>query len=217
MLKINDIFQTIQGEATYAGTPSIFIRLQYCPVGCSWCDTKFTWHNGKDRHLVSQDDIINKKKESMKFANYTASELLNVCKKYLAKHIVITGGEPCVYNLTEFSSLAIASGYSVQVETSGTFDINVHAKTWVTVSPKINMAGGYKVLDSSIARADEIKYPILKIQDINILQTLNIQNKIVWLQPVMIDENINLQLCLDACYKFGYKLSIQTHKYINQK
>ncbi|MGY8878270.1 MAG: 7-carboxy-7-deazaguanine synthase QueE, partial [Pseudoalteromonas sp.] len=43
MYKINEVFETIQGEASFTGTPSIFLRLQGCPVGCSWCDTKQTW------------------------------------------------------------------------------------------------------------------------------------------------------------------------------
>ena len=44
MLKINEIFDTIQGEAYFTGTPATFIRLQGCPVGCAWCDTKHTWN-----------------------------------------------------------------------------------------------------------------------------------------------------------------------------
>ena len=42
-LPVNEVFETVQGEATFTGTPSVFIRLQGCPVGCSWCDTKHTW------------------------------------------------------------------------------------------------------------------------------------------------------------------------------
>lgn len=40
---INEIFQTLQGEGVFTGVPAIFVRLQRCPVGCSWCDTKHTW------------------------------------------------------------------------------------------------------------------------------------------------------------------------------
>ena len=49
MLKINEIFDTIQGEAFYTGTPATFIRLQGCPVGCHWCDTKHTWSEGTEK------------------------------------------------------------------------------------------------------------------------------------------------------------------------
>lgn len=46
---INEMFQTLQGEGFYTGVPAIFIRLQGCPVGCSWCDTKHTWETRADR------------------------------------------------------------------------------------------------------------------------------------------------------------------------
>ncbi len=45
---INEMFQTLQGEGYFTGVPAIFIRLQGCPVGCSWCDTKHTWEKDAD-------------------------------------------------------------------------------------------------------------------------------------------------------------------------
>lgn len=60
MYKINEIFETIQGEASFTGTPSIFLRLQGCPVGCAWCDTKQTWEVD-DVYKVSLDDTVEKK------------------------------------------------------------------------------------------------------------------------------------------------------------
>ncbi|WP_367682381.1 hypothetical protein [Buchnera aphidicola] len=58
---INEIFETIQGEGYYIGTPSIFIRFQGCPVGCIWCDTKYTWsHSIKEK--ISINEMVNKKK-----------------------------------------------------------------------------------------------------------------------------------------------------------
>ena len=61
---VNEIFQSIQGEATFTGTPSIFVRLQGCPVGCAWCDTKHTWEIdpkfvvNKTIMLAKEKDII---------------------------------------------------------------------------------------------------------------------------------------------------------------
>ncbi|EBW9852653.1 7-carboxy-7-deazaguanine synthase QueE, partial [Salmonella enterica subsp. enterica serovar Typhimurium] len=46
---INEMFQTLQGEGYFTGVPAIFIRLQGCPVGCAWCDTKHTWDKLSDR------------------------------------------------------------------------------------------------------------------------------------------------------------------------
>lgn len=65
---------------------------------------------------------------------------------YTARHVVITGGEPCIYDLTPLTELFEQHGYGCQIETSGTHDIRCSAKTWVTVSPKVNMRGGMKVL-----------------------------------------------------------------------
>lgn len=51
--------------------------------------------------------------------------------------MVLTGGEPCLYDLYELSSALLAAGYQVQIETSGTSEILTHAQTWVTVSPRL--------------------------------------------------------------------------------
>ena len=61
--KINELFETIQGEGSFTGQPSIFLRLQGCPVGCSWCDTKHTWEINLDRE-VSRDVVLNKNAET---------------------------------------------------------------------------------------------------------------------------------------------------------
>lgn len=60
---INEMFQTLQGEGYFTGVPAIFIRLQGCPVGCAWCDTKHTWDKLADRE-VSLFSILAKTKES---------------------------------------------------------------------------------------------------------------------------------------------------------
>ncbi len=63
---INEMFQTLQGEGYFTGVPAIFIRLQGCPVGCAWCDTKHTWEKLEDRE-VSLFSILAKTKESDKW------------------------------------------------------------------------------------------------------------------------------------------------------
>ncbi len=55
---INEMFQTLQGEGYYTGVPAIFIRLQGCPVGCSWCDTKHTWEKQADRETALGDILV---------------------------------------------------------------------------------------------------------------------------------------------------------------
>ena len=161
MYKINEIFETLQGEATYTGTPSIFVRLQGCPVGCSWCDTKHTWEI--DSELKSDlMAVVEKPADSEHWSEVSVSELLACFEQrgYQAKHIVITGGEPCLYDLNPMCVALHQNGFTTQIETSGTFEVKVPEQTWVTVSPKINMKGGYKMLASALHRANEIKHPI---------------------------------------------------------
>lgn len=214
---VNEFFQTIQGEGNYTGTPSIFIRLQGCPVGCSWCDTKQTWDVDPNDE-VDANAIITKSADSPTWFNTTPEALLSIIQqeKFTAKHIVITGGEPCLYDLHPLTNLFIDQGYSIQIETSGTFEIKTHEKTWVTVSPKVNMKGGYPVLNSALQRANEIKHPIATENHIFELEAL-LQNltmiPLVYLQPISQKKRAT-ELAIETCIKKNWRLSIQTHKYL---
>ena len=72
---INEMFQTLQGEGYFTGVPAIFIRLQGCPVGCAWCDTKHTWEKLEDRE-VSLFSILAKTNESDQWGAASSEELL---------------------------------------------------------------------------------------------------------------------------------------------
>lgn len=216
--KINEIFETIQGEGSFTGQPSIFIRLQGCPVGCSWCDTKHTW----DIELsdeVTKDVLLAKSQETPQWATFTTQELdsLIIERGYNAKHIVITGGEPCMVDLTPLCNAFEGLGYSTQVETSGTFEILVSDKCWVTVSPKINMRGGYAILASAMKRANEIKHPIATEQHVDDLKALlaehNIENTPVYLQPIS-QKHRATELAIETCIANNWRLSVQLHKYL---
>lgn len=216
--KINEFFETIQGEGSYTGQPSIFIRLQGCPVGCSWCDTKHTW----DINLEDQVDtevILNKTSETTQWSSLSAEDIFDLVidNKFQAKHIVITGGEPCMVDLTPLCNLFEQKGYSTQIETSGTFEIVTTAKCWVTVSPKINMRGGYKILASAMSRANEIKHPIATEQHINDLKELlelhQIDKTPIYLQPISQKKRAT-ELAITTCIANNWRLSVQVHKYI---
>ena len=101
-LGVHSIFYTIQGEGPYAGLPAVFIRLADCSLACSFCDTDFAL-----TERLSPEEICN-----------SVSELLP--KEIPFKFVVITGGEPFLqYNLALLCMYLTSSGYSVQIETSG--------------------------------------------------------------------------------------------------
>ena len=216
---INEVFETIQGEGSHTGVPAIFVRLQGCPVGCSWCDTQQTWkvlaENKVDKELVIQIDG-----EIGRWAEHSASSLIDAfkVKGFNAKLVVITGGEPCIHDLTELTTEFNKAGYLTQIETSGTFEVKCSSDTYVTVSPKINMKGGYKVLQQALDRANEIKHPIAKQSHIDELDELlvdtNLENKTVCLQPIS-QKSRATELAMKVCIERNWRLSVQTHKYLN--
>lgn len=70
---------------------------------------------------------------------------------YTARHVVITGGEPCIHDLLPLTDLLEKNGFSCQIETSGTHEVRCTPNTRVTVSPKLNMRGGYEVLSQALS------------------------------------------------------------------
>ena len=216
--KINELFETIQGEGSFTGQPSIFIRLQGCPVGCSWCDTKHTWEIELSDE-VSKEVMLAKSQETSQWANFSIEQVLALINErgYQAKHIVITGGEPCMVDLTPLCNAFEDLGYSTQVETSGTFAINVSSSCWVTVSPKVNMRGGYPILNSAMLRADEIKHPVATEQHVDDLKALlaahNIEKTPIYLQPISQKVRAT-ELAIETCIANNWRLSVQVHKYI---
>ncbi len=216
--KINELFETIQGEGSFTGQPSIFIRLQGCPVACSWCDTKHTWEIALDDE-VSQQTMLAKPQETSQWTAMTVEQILALVSEqgFQAKHIVITGGEPCMVDLTPLCNAFEQLGYSTQVETSGIFEINVSAKCWVTVSPKINMRGGFAVLNSAMNRANEIKHPIATEQHVSDLKKLlsehNVENTPIYLQPISQKPRAT-ELAIETCIANNWRLSVQVHKYL---
>ncbi|GMM67986.1 7-carboxy-7-deazaguanine synthase QueE [Alteromonas sp. MTD1] len=218
-LNINEMFETIQGEGAHTGIPSIFVRLQGCPVGCPWCDTKHTWEI-KSNLSIPAKDVIAKTEESETYFVTDPQDLLALFAKegYVAKHVVITGGEPCMYDLRSLTALLHDNGFSSQIETSGTFEIFCDSRTYVTVSPKINMKGGFEVLKSALERADEIKHPVAMQKHIDELDALladvpNIDKKQVCLQPISQQPRAT-ELAVRTCIARNWRLSLQTHKYI---
>ena len=216
-LPVNEIFETIQGEAAFTGAPAVFVRLQGCPVLCPWCDTRHTWVVDPANEVDAQA-MLAKPGDAPTFARYTPDVLAqHVLITTRARHVVITGGEPALYDLRRLSQALIEAGRSVQLETSGTHAIRIHPRAWVTVSPKLDMPGGLQMRFDAIARADEIKWPVGKAADVdrlqNFLQRYGIEADTVWLQPLSQNPKATA-LCIEAATANGWRISVQTHKYL---
>lgn len=101
---INEIFYSIQGESSYMGRPCVLVRLTGCPLRCVYCDTKYSFYEGK---------------------KMTVDEVLEVVRSYRCPLVEITGGEPLaqkdVYPLME---RLLEEGYEVLLETSGALDVS---------------------------------------------------------------------------------------------
>lgn len=214
------MFETIQGEGVYTGVPSVFVRLQECPVGCAWCDTKQTWE-ALPEDETSFERIMVKTEDSPTWCSTTAVGIVSQyqAQGYTAKHIVITGGEPCIYDLRPLTLAFEALGCQCQIETSGTSEVLASENTWVTVSPKVAMKGKLPVLASALQRANEIKHPVATEKDIDQLDELLERAQVcekttIALQPISQKPRAT-QLCIDVCVRRNWRLSIQTHKYLS--
>lgn len=213
---VNEVFETMQGEATYTGTPSVFIRLQGCPVGCPWCDTKHTWEVEPEKQIPATIMFL-KTEDEPTYSLFAVRDVMEVLEQFQARHVVITGGEPCMYDLREITAAICNSGRTCQIETSGTFTINVDDRCFVTLSPKLDMPGGLQVLKSSYLRANEVKYPLGKESDLEKIKQEVLPfippNVPFWLQPLSQSKKATT-LCVNAATKHNWKVSIQTHKFI---
>jgi len=99
MIKINEIFYSIQGESSYAGCPTVFVRTTGCNLRCYYCDTKYSYHDGE---FLTEDRI------------------LEAIQSHGCKHVCVTGGEPLLQrNILSLMSLLCELGFLVSLETSG--------------------------------------------------------------------------------------------------
>ncbi|SPA17236.1 7-carboxy-7-deazaguanine synthase QueE [Cupriavidus taiwanensis] len=219
---VNEVFESLQGEASWTGTPSTFIRLQGCPVGCPWCDTKHTW-TLDEALLIGVRDMLGKQSDAATYARLTVAELLDVALGKRARHVVITGGEPCRYDLEPLCEALLRHDLTVQIETSGTHAIKAPREVWVTVSPKYHMPGGYGVMREALLRANEIKMPVGKQADVELVQqlvepvtVLHVRAPVIWLQPL--SQNVKATaLCVEAATRYGWRVSLQVHKFIGAR
>lgn len=185
------------------------------------CDTKHTWEK-EDKNKISFEEMLAKEKDASTWADVGTGRLIEYLVEQPEELIVITGGEPCFYDLTNLTSGLVVMGKQPQIETSGTIAIKAHEHTFITVSPKIDMPGGLQPLQAAIYMADEIKMPVGKMADVEKLKNLLSANMIgqnhmidtlVYLQPLSQSERAT-ELCIEQARLNGWRLSAQLHKYL---
>jgi len=104
MLKITEIFLSLQGEARDAGWPTVFVRLTGCPLRCQYCDTAYAFQGGEWKHF---------------------DEILDTVEAFGARHVCVTGGEPLAQKRChELLTRLCDAGYTVSLETSGAMDVS---------------------------------------------------------------------------------------------
>jgi len=140
-LPIMEQFYSIQGEGFYSGRPAYFIRIAGCDVGCVWCDVKESW-DANEHEILSVASIVSKVKETK------------------ADFIVVTGGEPAMYDLSALTKELKAINCEIAIETSGVYPLS-GTIDWVCFSPK-----KFKAPTESIySQADELKIIIFNKHD----------------------------------------------------
>jgi 7-carboxy-7-deazaguanine synthase len=194
-LPVMESFYTIQGEGFYQGHAAYFIRLAGCDVGCVWCDVKESWN--ADLH-----------------PSLPVEELVRAARESGTSIVVITGGEPAMYNLDKLTQLLKAAGLRTNIETSGVYPLT-GIWDWICFSPK-----KFKAPDPSVYKtANELKVVVYNKSDLEWAEehALKVsENCELFLQPEWSKEKEMLPLIIGHVKAFPkWKVSLQIHKYMN--
>ena len=191
---IMEYFYSVQGEGVFVGQPSFFIRMGGCDVGCVWCDVKDSW-DAKKHPKLSIDFLIEE------------------AKKYSSRLLIITGGEPAMYDLTELTKSCKKAGFQVHIETSGAYPLVVNFD-WITFSTKTFK----QPLESVAKMANELKIVVFNKSDIQWAeehQKLVTSDCKLFLQPEWDKRKITEKIVLDyVLTNPNWFVSLQTHKYL---
>lgn len=195
MLPLVEEFYTLQGEGYQAGRAAWFIRIGGCDIGCSWCDSRFSW-NPRMHPLVKTDDIIEHAINSG------------------ADSVVVTGGEPLMWNLDYLCSGLKQKNISTFIETSGAYPVS-GKWDWICLSPKRNMPP----LEDICSDANELKVIIQTENDFEWAEKY--RSKVLpdcklYLQP----EWSRFEQITPAIVEFvkknpEWRISLQIHKYMH--
>lgn len=194
MYQVNEVYRTVQGEGYWAGSPCTLIRFQGCNLRCSFCDTTaaLTAHGGTAYPLAELMAVVQ--------ATYRPGDFF-----------LLTGGEPTMQPLSDLLGQLRSLG-PIHLETNGT-NLLIDDWDWVTVSPKPPAP-----TSASIGVwTDEVKWLIATPADVLALRDWLLVNPIagghVFVQPISQDP-VATRLCYQAALDYGWRVSLQLHKYL---
>jgi len=194
LLPLMEAFYTIQGEGFYKGSAAYFIRLGGCDVGCHWCDVKESW-DPEIHPPTNIENIVNDAKSN-------------------SNTVVITGGEPLMWNMFPLTRLLNEYKIKTHIETSGAYKLTGYWD-WICLSPKKNK----NPLNEIYNKANELKVIVYNLNDLifaeNEAQKVN-TDCILYLQPEWGNRDKMMPIIVDYVMKnTKWKVSLQTHKYLN--
>lgn len=194
MLPLMEEFYTIQGEGYHTGTAAYFIRIGGCDVGCHWCDVKESW-NAELHPPTATDTIVENA------ARYSET-------------VVVTGGEPLMWDMTFLTQKLKDKNLKVHIETSGAYSLS-GTWDWICLSPKKNKLPTQNVYES----ANELKVIIHNKHDFLFAEEqaekVN-KNTILFLQPEWSKKEEMTPLIVDYVMNNPkWRVSLQTHKFLN--
>ncbi|RLD70571.1 MAG: 7-carboxy-7-deazaguanine synthase QueE [Bacteroidetes bacterium] len=194
LLPLVEQFYTLQGEGFHTGKAAYFIRIGGCDIGCRWCDSKISWSPGIHR-LVSVDEILEKVLATP------------------ARSVVVTGGEPSLYNLNPLCNKLKAHNIETFIETSGAYKLT-GTWDWICLSPKQNLHPDKSMYN----RADELKIIVYEDDDIKWAEECAKRvpdSCILYLQPEWSRFAVNIGKIVDyAKNNPQWMVSLQSHKFM---
>lgn len=193
-LPLMEAFYSLQGEGYYKGSAAYFIRLGGCDVGCHWCDVKESW--AAEAHpIVPVEDI--------------AAEALKH-----SRLIIITGGEPLMWNLNKLTALLREGGARTHIETSGAHPLS-GTWDWICLSPKKIK----RPVDGVLQQANELKMVIYNNNDFLFAEEMAAQvspDCLLYLQPEWSKSAIVIPKIVDYVMAHPqWRASLQMHKYLD--
>jgi len=194
VLPVVEEFYSIQGEGFHTGKAAYFLRVGGCDVGCKWCDEKRSW-NPDFFPPLNTDEVV---------------ERIAECP---ASSVVVTGGEPLLYNLNHLCSQLKNKGVLTFLETSGAHPLSGEWD-WICLSPKKNSPP----LKSVYPAAHELKVIIADASDFQWAEenAVEVNEKcILYLQPEWSQRNKMMDAITSYILEHPkWKISLQSHKYM---